>query len=314
MGSRRPDEDGVPLGEHSVWHERAVASRCCSCMVWLGVLSLPLSLAYGAWKQVFPSEWCLMPEPKQWPSALGLSLGLLGVAIGQVFVLMYHWLRRQGMLGSTIRVQSKEAAPYEFSEGIVTHLAQPEGFVLMGAYLAATWMFRVMPDSYYNFEGGIQWGLVFSQLLITDAAQYGMHQVEHQVKQLYKKSHKPHHRFTNPRLFDAFNGSPTDTCLMILVPLGFTAQIIHCNLWSYIAFGSLYANWLTLIHSEVHHPWDSLFRTVGFGTPADHHVHHKYFHYNFGHTFLYWDRMFGTFKDPVLSDGFAFVDADTKMQ
>ena len=33
----------------------------------------------------------------------------------------------------------------------------------------------------------------------------------------YRKSHKPHHRFTNPKLFDAFNGSPADTFCMILV-------------------------------------------------------------------------------------------------
>ena len=126
-------------------------------------------------------------------------------------------------MGSSIRVQSKLQTEYQFSEGLITHLGQPEGFVLLGSYLSATWMLRVMPDSYYNFEGGIQWGRVFLQLLITDAAQYGMHLVEHQFAKLYKQSHKPHHRFTNPRLFDAFNGSPTDTCLMILLPLSLTA-------------------------------------------------------------------------------------------
>ena len=47
-----------------------------------------------------------------------------------------------------------------------------------------------------------------------------MHVLEHKLDpRLYKASHKPHHRFTNPRLFDAFNGSPADTFLMILVPL-----------------------------------------------------------------------------------------------
>jgi len=41
----------------------------------------------------------------------------------------------------------------------------------------------------------------------------------------YRKSHKPHHRFTNPKLFDAFNGSLSDTFFMILVPLFATAHI-----------------------------------------------------------------------------------------
>ena len=66
-----------------------------------------------------------------------------------------------------------------------------------------------------------------------------------------------------------------------------------------MAFGSLYANWLTLIHSEYKHPWDSLFRAVGFGTAADHHVHHKLFVYNYGHLFMYWDRVMGTYRDPA---------------
>ena len=100
-------------------------------------------------------------------------------------------------------------------------------------------------------------------------------------------SHKPHHRFTNPRLFDAFNGSATDTFLMILVPLFLTSRLVHCNVWSYMAFGSLYANWLTLIHAEYSHPWDPLFRKLGLGTAADHHVHHKLFKFNYGHTFMY---------------------------
>ena len=295
------------------WKETVYQS--CSCAVWLGVLALPLVLAFGTWQSIFPSEWCEVPtDKKEWPSALGLSLGLLGVAVGQLFVILYHWLRREGLMGSKVRVQSKLQTEYQFSEGLITHLGQPEGFVLLGSYLSATWMLRVMPDSYYNFEGGIQWGKVLLQLLITDAAQYGMHLVEHQFAKLYKQSHKPHHRFTNPRLFDAFNGSPTDTCLMILLPLSLTAQLVHCNLWSCIAFGSLYANWLTLIHSEVHHPWDDFFRKIGFGTPADHHVHHKYFNYNFGHLFLFWDRLGGTFKDPVTSDGFAFIKSDEKVQ
>jgi lathosterol oxidase len=65
-----------------------------------------------------------------------------------------------------------------------------------------------------------------------------------------------------------------------------------------MTFGSLYANWLTLIHAEYVHPWDHVFRIIGFGTAADHHVHHKLFIYNYGHLFMYWDKVFNTYKDP----------------
>ena len=30
---------------------------------------------------------------------------------------------------------------------------------------------------------------------------------------------------------------------------------------------------------------------AGFGTAADHHVHHKMFKYNYGHLFMYWDML-----------------------
>ena len=66
-----------------------------------------------------------------------------------------------------------------------------------------------------------------------------------------------------------------------------------------MTFGSLYANWLTFLHSEYSHPWDKiLFKYIGFGTAADHHVHHKLFVYNYGHLFMYWDIFFGTYKNP----------------
>ena len=125
-------------------------------------------------------------------------------------------------MGQRRPIQRKGAPEYEFGEGLKTHLAQPEGFVLIGGYLIGTWMFGIMPSScvrfgrtggraarqrrggrYYSFKGGIQWPLVFLQLLVQDCVQYIMHLVEHNASsELYRVSHKPHHRFTNPRLFD----------------------------------------------------------------------------------------------------------------
>ena len=48
----------------------------------------------------------------------------------------------------------------------------------------------------------------------------------------------------------------------------------------------------------MHHPWDPLFRCLGLGTAADHHVHHRTFIYNYGHTMMWWDRIAGTYKHP----------------
>lgn len=269
--------------------------------VWASIVSLPLSLTVAVdHTEIFAKEWYAYDfDSGDTPPPLGLCLGLLAVAVGQLFMLLYHWMHRAGYFGTRPAIQIGGARPYEFREGLVTHLSQPEGFVLLGGYLVGTWMCRIMPPSYYSFDGGIQWGKVALQLLLQDLVQYCMHRIEHVASPaLYKISHKPHHRFVNPRLFDAFNGSAADTTLMILVPLAVTAKLVQTNVWSYMAFGALYANWLVLIHSEFPHPWDAAFRRAGLGTAADHHVHHKLFRYNFGHLFMYWDMVGGTYRDP----------------
>ena len=265
-------------------------------LVWPSIVTLPLILTTGNFYQtVFPSTWYddkptdywQTVEKGKWPLPLGLILGILAVVVGQLFTILYFALRRFGYMGTLVSVQKEGATKYELLEGISTHLFQPEGFVMLGGYLIGTWMFGLMPASYYSFSGGINWIHVAAQLLLQDFVQYLMHLLEHRASaNFYRLSHKPHHRFTNPRMFDAFNGSPTDTCVMILVPLVITARLINANVWSYMAFGSLYANWLTLIHAEYVHPWDSLFQALGLGTAADHHVHHKLFVSNFGHLFM----------------------------
>jgi sterol desaturase/sphingolipid hydroxylase (fatty acid hydroxylase superfamily) len=278
-----------------------------SSVVWPLMMTLPLLMTSSwsptSYQQLFPASWYEYdPSPGNWPKPLGLMLGISAVAIGQVFIWIVFYAFKYGHLSmgdEPLSVQTKGARPYEFWEGLVTHISQPEGFVLLGAYLAGTWMLRLMPQSYYSFEGGIQWSHVFLCLAIQDAIQYVMHRLEHSVSPaFYQKSHKPHHKFTNPRLFDAFNGSMADTICMILIPLYVTANLVECNVWTYMAFGSAYANWLTLIHSEYAFPWDGLFHAVRFGTPADHHVHHAFFKFNYGHLFMWSDMICGTYKHP----------------
>lgn len=278
---------------------------CISLFVWPSIVALPLILTYNdLYKEIFPSNWYDLEGRGFWltserPSPLGLTLGILAVIVGQVFILLYFFGRKLGYLGSLQPIQKEGAPKYDLIEGVFTHLAQPEGFVMLGGYLIGTWMTGLMPQSYYSFSGGINWGKVLLQLLIQDFIQMLMHFGEHKISSaFYRVSHKPHHRFTNPKLFDAFNGSVPDTFCMILVPLMLTARLVNANVWEYMCFGSLYANWLTLIHAEYVHPWDKVFKYIGFGTAADHHIHHKLFKFNYGHLFMYWDMLFNTYKSP----------------
>lgn len=263
------------------------------------MLALPLYLQDPArFHACFGTVVSSAPSGGAWPSPVGLSLGLASVAVGQVVTLIYFFARHFGLLGPLVPVQSTPLAPFNTWQALRSHLAQPEGFAVLGGYLTVSWMMGWMPASYYSFAGGINWMHVAAQLLIQDAIQYVMHRIEHVVTSLYPVAHKPHHRFVNPKLFDAFNGSLLDTLLMIILPLAITAQLVHCNVWSYMVFGTLYANWLTLLHSEHGHVWDPLFQALGLGSAADHHVHHRLFVYNYGHLFMYWDMLGGTYKNP----------------
>lgn len=281
-------------------------------LIWPLIVVLPLYLTYNDnYRKVLPQGW-YDEDPKvfqadETPSPLGLSLGILAVVIGQIFTIFYfitfkfnyYNTKAINSINPLVSIQKVGAPHYVIMEALIHHLSQPEGFVMLGGYLSLTWMLKLMPSTYYSFSGGIIWKDVFLQLLLQDFLQYLMHVMEHVIHPtFYQYSHKPHHRFTNPKFFDAFNGSIADTFFMILLPLFITSRIIHTNVWSYMAFGSLYANWLTLIHSEYKHIWDPWFRFIGFGTAADHHVHHKVFKYNYGHLFMYWDRVFGTYMNP----------------
>jgi len=301
----RQHHSRISSSEHESRHSQSIAAWLpwAGTLVWPLMLTVPLFLTTKGsplfYESVFPSEWYFDSNSR--PKLLGLFLGILAVGVGQVLTCVFFYFVKNGYLASSSSlIQVKEAAKYEFIEGVKTHFAQPEGFMLLVTYLSATWIFRLMPSSYYSFEGGIQFRDVFLCLVLQDAIQYAMHWMEHRLSPaFYQSSHKPHHRFTNPRLFDAFNGSLTDTMCMIVVPLFLTAHIIRwCNVWSYMSFGSTYACWLTLIHSEYAFPWDNAFRALGLGTPGDHHVHHRFFKYNYGHLFMWCDRLAGTYKSP----------------
>ena len=49
----------------------------------------------------------------------------------------------------------------------------------MVAYLIAYWMFDLMPCSYYSYDGGVRFWIVFAQIVCQDFFMFIMHGVEH---------------------------------------------------------------------------------------------------------------------------------------
>jgi len=232
-----------------------------------------------------------------WPSPIGLCMGLGAVLVCQVLAFIYYAIMRVYVRPPTI--QTRELPTTTLLGDVISHVSAPESFTMVFGYLCLTWMFDIMPASYYDLETPVNWWNVLLQFLVVDFLTYLTHRIEHGIVSLYGKSHKPHHRFINPKLYNAFNGSPFDTLDLILIPLFGTAQLLRfCSNWDYIMFGSLYATQFTLIHCEFSHPWDPLLKCLGIGTSADHHIHHALFTKNYGHFFIYWDVLFGTYQNP----------------
>jgi sterol desaturase/sphingolipid hydroxylase (fatty acid hydroxylase superfamily) len=182
---------------------------------------------------------------------------------------------------------------------VYVFLTNPESFVMLFSYLSFVWMFRLLPAAYYDYDAPLQWWHVAAQFLVVDVLTTASHLLEHNWAALYIRSHKMHHRFTNPKLYNAFSGSLLDTFSLILVPLFLTHQIcFFVNNMGLAAFGTLYAAQFTMIHCEYRHPWDTLFEWLGIGTAEDHNIHHLLFKYNYGHFFMWWDWLLGTYKAP----------------
>jgi len=220
------------------------------------------------------------------------------VLLAQIVILAYYIVVR--FVIRPLSLQYKGPPASTIGRDLWAHVAAPESFLLVFAYLALTWMLRLNPASYYDVTAPLNWLHVLVQFLVVDFSIYWAHIAEHAWPPYYQRSHKNHHVFLRPKLYNAFNGSITDTLTLILLPLFITLQVCRfVSTASFVAFGTLYASQFTLIHCEFEHPWDRFFRLLGVGTAFDHQVHHAIFKFNYGHFFTYWDRIFGTYRDPA---------------
>jgi hypothetical protein len=178
-----------------------------------------------------------------WQHPVGLCWGLGLTGVGQVVVVFYHFLRRScGLFPARLHQPKRPPKHDSFAWQTVGHFAKPSAFALMGLYLSATYLLGWMPPSYYDLHAPVAFPHVLLQLVVVDVFTVINHVAEHSVSELYVASHKPHHRFVSPQLFDAFDGTIADTALLILLPLFCTMRLLPMvHTWSYIVFGMSYS-------------------------------------------------------------------------
>ena len=258
------------------------------------------SMSWVPWEHAMPVDgpaW----EKAGWPDPTGLLQGLWGVLVGHAAVMLYYLFRRWRDKECMYAESPKKPS---YLQGMKTHFSKPEGITMVFGYLCSVWMFRLMPQSYYNLTEPLRWQNVAAQFVVVDFFIYLMHLFEHMWRPLYRKSHKALHFFLNPTLFNAFDGAFADTFGLILIPLismawvlplVFGVQVHHAD---FACFGCIYANQFMLIHSEYRNPWDWFLEMLSIGTSADHAVHHICFTKNYGHFFMWYDKAFGTYRAP----------------
>nr|AYI99269.1 alternative squalene epoxidase [Bigelowiella natans]AYI99270.1 alternative squalene epoxidase [synthetic construct] len=260
-------------------------------MQWVNLISIEIGLVYFLYQRMESQQ---IPFPDWW----GLWLGIRGVLYGHVVVFTYHFIRKSYLHGTGSNIQQSEPN-FSWSQELIGHATRAEAFFMLVPYLSITWLFKLMPESYYDLEAPVSVLNVFLQFAVYDLITYIIHRVQHQVETVYR-THKDHHAYINPHLFNAYSGSVQDTTLLILIPLYLTVLVLHLvgvdiHQKDYAWFGCTYANYFMLIHSEYSNPWDGIFEAIGIGTARDHNVHHSQLKFNFGHFFMWWDQIFGTY-------------------
>lgn len=105
-------------------------------------------------------------------------LGYQWVAVSNFAVLVWHAIWRRSGYAKPVNF-SRPLPTLDWLAQIKKHLTNPEGYVMLIAYLATVWHFDLLPPAYYDEEGSVSWPSVFLQLFIVDFLGFVMHKMEH---------------------------------------------------------------------------------------------------------------------------------------
>ncbi|KIJ62779.1 hypothetical protein HYDPIDRAFT_93733 [Hydnomerulius pinastri MD-312] len=134
-------------------------------------------------------------------------------------------------------------------------------------------------------------------LLFTDYAIYWVHRLLHHPS-IYKKIHKPHHKWIIPTPFASHAFHPVDGYLQS-VPYHLFIVLFPLQRWLYLGLFVFVNFWSILIHDSDMITGHSLEQVIN--GPAHHTLHHLYFTVNYGQYFTWADRVGGSYRQPESS-------------
>ncbi|GJN90111.1 hypothetical protein Rhopal_003110-T1 [Rhodotorula paludigena] len=135
-------------------------------------------------------------------------------------------------------------------------------------------------------------------LWFTDFAIYWVHRWLH-IPFLYKRLHKPHHKWIIPTPFASHAFHPVDGYLQS-VPYHLACYLFPIHKYLFIGLFSFVNLWSIFIHDSdmlCGHPLEHY-----INGPAHHTLHHLYFTCNYGQYFCWADKAFKSFRVPAKDD------------
>lgn len=153
-------------------------------------------------------------------------------------------------------------------------------------------IYDVLPESSSWNLGGWYMLLQFPFFVcFTDFFVYWIHRALHHPM-LYKKLHKPHHKWIMPSPFASHAFHPLDGYAQSL-PYHIFPFLFPLQKFSYIALFMFINIWTVMIHDG-----EYVANSPIINGAACHTMHHLYFNYNYGQFTTLWDRLGGSYRKP----------------
>lgn len=141
--------------------------------------------------------------------------------------------------------------------------------------------------SWYNY---VQFPLF---LMFTDFCIYWIHRALHHPS-LYKRLHKPHHKWIMPTPYASHAFHPLDGYAQS-IPYHVFPFMFPLQKFAYIGLFVFINIWTVMIHDG-----EYVANSAIISGAACHTMHHLYFNYNYGQFTTLWDRLGGSYRKPNL--------------
>lgn len=218
--------------------------------------------------------------------SLGLGLLLFFEVVFPYLPTSDHWNRAQHVANNLLLWLSRYF--------IVDVLLTPVVFPASALSTIAIWQ--------VSWEGTPLWFQIVVGVLILDFFVWLLHWLSHRYRWLWL-FHSVHHSDPHLDATTAVRNHPVEAIISLFWHAALLA-LIGLPIWI-LLFRALLAEPISLLHHSnvrIPEPFDRLMRTV-FVSPAMHRVHHSPVmdetNSNYAIIFSFWDRLFGTYREPT---------------